>query len=185
MSELVGVTDSGESPKNVSNDVDQKVTESTSTKPDAGEMIYEAKKLRSRAQTAESERDQLKAELEKLREAQLVEQENYKQLADERGAKLKELELSVNEKSSIVDSFMNNLRSQLSDEDRELVADVKDPEKLQKFVDRFGKNSKLNIGTDDARPGAFTKFDKDIWDMSAEDRKSNWNEYLRSLVRRD
>jgi len=185
MSELTGVTDSGDNPTNVSDGVGQQAEESTNTKPDVGNVIYEAKKLRSRAQTAESERDQLKTELEKLREAQLVEQENFKQLADERGVKLKELESQVNDKAKVVESFMDNLRSQLSDEDRELASDIQDPVKLQKFVDRFGKNSKLNIGTEDARPGAFAKFEKDVWDMTPEERKGNWNEYLRSLVRRD
>ena len=105
MSELTGVTDSGDNPTNVSDGVGQQAEESTNTKPDVGNVIYEAKKLRSRAQTAESERDQFKTELEQLREAQLVEQENFKQLADERGAKLKDLESQVNDKAKVVESF--------------------------------------------------------------------------------
>ena len=78
-------------------------------------------------------------QLEKQRDEQLAEQENFKQLAEERGEKLKSLEEAYGKNTGIVDQVMDDLRSQLSEEDQELT-DGFDYNKLKKFVTRFGEN---------------------------------------------
>lgn len=178
------LNESGQTPESAGNSAGQEAKESTSTTPNAGDLIYENKKIRSRAQKAEEERDALRMQLEKQREEQLAEQENFKQLAEERGEKLKNLEDAFTQNSGIVNQVMDDLRSQLSEEDRELT-DGFDYNKLKKFVSRFSENNQKTVGTDDSKPGSMVKFEKDIWDMPEAERKANWNTYLQSLIKRN
>lgn len=179
-----GLNESGQTPVSAGDSAGQEAKESTSASPNAGDLIYENKKIRSRAQKAEEERDALKMQLEKQRDEQLAKQEDFKQLAEERGEKLKSLEEAYGKNTGIVDQVMDDLRSQLSEEDQELT-DGFDYNKLKKFVTRFGENNQKTVGTDDSKPGSMVKFEKDIWDMPEKERKANWNTYLQSLVKRN
>ena len=182
--EIKGLSESGQTPKSAGDSAGQTATGSTDNTPDAGSLIYENKKIRSRAQRAEEERDALKTQHEQQKEKQLADQENFKQLAEERGVKIKALEEAVGKESEVIGQVMDDLRSQLSDEDREL-ADGFDYKKLKTFVSRYGKNNQKTVGTDDSKPGSMVKFEKDIWDMPESERKKNWNTYLQSLVNRN
>tara|TARA_Y100000310_G_scaffold140825_1_gene140256 strand:+ start:4789 stop:5349 length:561 start_codon:yes stop_codon:yes gene_type:complete len=181
--EIKGLTESGQTPKSAGDSAGQTAKGSTDNSSDSGNLIYENKKIRSRAQRAEEERDVLKAQLDKQKEQQLADQENYKQLANDRGDKIKALEETVGKESEVIGQVMDDLRSQLSEEDRELVEGF-DYKKLKSFVTRYGKNNQKTVGTDDSKPGSMVKFEKDIWDMPENERKANWNTYLQSLVNR-
>tara|TARA_R110002167_G_scaffold364070_1_gene585292 strand:+ start:376 stop:936 length:561 start_codon:yes stop_codon:yes gene_type:complete len=181
--EIKGLSESGLTPESAGDSAGQMAKGSTDNSSDNGSLIYENKKIRSRAQRAEEERDALKMQIEQQKEQQLADNENFKQLADDRGLKIKALEEAAGKESEVVGQMMDDLRSQLSEEDREL-ADGFDYNKLKSFVSRYGKNNQKIIGTDDSKPGSMVKFDKDIWDMPEEDRKKNWGAYLNSLVNR-
>tara|TARA_R110002020_G_scaffold4008_3_gene17532 strand:+ start:3305 stop:3865 length:561 start_codon:yes stop_codon:yes gene_type:complete len=181
--EIKGLPESGQTPESVGDSAGQTTKGSTDNSSDSGSLIYENKKIRTRAQRAEEERDALKLQLEKQKEQQLADQENYKQLASDRGDKIKVLEEAVGKESEVIGQVMDDLRSQLSEEDRELT-DGFNYSKLKTFVSRYGKSNQKTIGTDDSKPGSMVKFEKDIWDMPEEERKKNWTTYLNSLVNR-
>ena len=182
--EIKGLSESGQMPESTSDGAGQKAKGSTDTSPDAGSLIYENKKIRSRAQKAEEERDALKTQLDTQKEKQLADQENFKQLADDRGEKIKVLEQEVGKESEIIGQVMDDLRSQLSEEDRELT-DGFDYSKLKTFVSRYGKNVQKHVGTNDSKPGSMVQFEEDIWDLPEAERKKKWNTYLKSLVNRN
>ena len=181
--EIKGLSESGQAPESVGDNAGQMAKGSTDNSSDSGSLIYENKKIRSRAQRAEEERDALKTQLDKQNEQQLADNENFKQLASDRGDKIKVLEETVGKESEVIGQVMDDPRSQLSEEDREL-AEGFDYKKLKSFVTRYGKNNQKTIGTDDSKPGSMVKFEKDIWDMPESERKANWNTYLQSLVNR-
>ena len=116
--EIKGLSESGPTPESAGDSAGQMAKGSTDNSSDNGSLIYENKKIRSRAQRAEEERDALKMQIEQQKEQQLADQENFKQLADDRGLKIKALEEAAGKESEVVGQMMDDLRSQLSEEDR-------------------------------------------------------------------
>ena len=117
-------------------------TEATETKetvsPDAG-LIAESKKYRTRAQSAEAERDQLQKKLDDQANATLKENEEWKTLAEQNEAKLNDA-LPYKEKYEALHSAnKQKLLSQFSEDQQEKFKD-KDPEWLESLLEAQGKN---------------------------------------------
>ena len=117
-------------------------TEATETKEtvsrDAG-LIAESKKYRTRAQSAEAERDQLQKKLDDQANATLKENEEWKTLAEQNEAKLNDA-LPYKEKYEALHSAnKQKLLSQFSEDQQEKFKD-KDPEWLESLLEAQGKN---------------------------------------------
>ena len=108
------------------------------TSPDAG-LIAESKKYRSRAQTAEAERDELQKKLDEQANATLKENEEWKTLAEQNEAKLNDA-LPYKEKYEALHSAnKQKLLSKFPEEQQEKFKD-KDPEWLESLLEAQGKN---------------------------------------------
>ena len=117
-------------------------TEATETKetvsPDAG-LIAESKKYRTRAQSAEAERDELQKKLDNQANATLKENEEWKTLAEQNEAKLNDV-LPYKEKYEALHSAnKQKLLSRFPEEQQEKFKD-KDPEWLESLLEAQGKN---------------------------------------------
>ena len=122
--------------------VEEVVTESTeqsaTTSPDAG-LIAESKKYRTRAQSAEAERDVLQKKLDDQANATLKENEEWKTLAEQNEAKLNDA-LPYKEKYEALYSVnKEKLLSQFPEDQQEKFKD-KDPEWLESLLEAQGKN---------------------------------------------
>ena len=108
------------------------------TSPDAG-LIAESKKYRTRAQSAEAERDQLQKKLDEQANATLKENEEWKTLAEQNEAKLNDA-LPYKEKYEALHSAnKQKLLSRFPEEQQEKFKD-KDPEWLESLLEAQGKN---------------------------------------------
>jgi hypothetical protein len=117
-------------------------TEATETKetvsPDAG-LIAESKKYRTRAQSAEAERDQLQKKLDDQANATLKENEEWKTLSEQNEAKLNDA-LPYKEKyEALYSANKEKLLSRFPEEQQEKYKD-KDPEWLESLLEAQGKN---------------------------------------------
>ena len=123
--------------------VEEVVTETTEqsapVSPDAG-LIAESKKYRTRAQTAEAERDKLQKKLEDQANATLKENEEWKTLADKREQQLNEA-LPYKEKyEAQYSANKQKLLSRFPEDQQEKFKD-KDPEWLESLLEAQGKNA--------------------------------------------
>ena len=87
--------------------------------PEFNKDVAESRKYRLRAQKAESERDNLKKQIENNRVRNLEEKEEWKTLAEERGIHNSKLEEENQVFKSRESKKINKLLSDFSDEDRE------------------------------------------------------------------
>ena len=114
------------------------VEKNETTSPDAG-LIAESKKYRTRAQTAEAERDELQKKLDEQANATLKENEEWKTLAEQNEAKLND-SLPYKEKYEALHSAnKQKLLSKFPEEQQEKFKD-KDPEWLESLLEAQGKN---------------------------------------------
>ena len=109
-----------------------------SVSPDAG-LVAESKKYRTRAQSAEAERDALQKKLDDQANATLKENEEWKTLAEQNEAKLNDA-LPYKEKYETLHSAnKQKLLSQFPEEQQEKFKD-KDSEWLESLLGAQGKN---------------------------------------------
>ena len=122
--------------------VEEVVTESTeqsaTTSPDVG-LIAESKKYRTRAQTAEAERDALQKKLDDQANATLKENEEWKTLADKREQQLNEALPYKDKFDALYSANKQKLLSRFPEEQQEKYKD-KDPEWLESLLEAQGKN---------------------------------------------
>ena len=108
--------------------------------PDIGALIAENKKYRIRAQSSEAERDQLKKKLEDHANAKLEEKEEWKVLAEKRGAELDEARSYKDKFEALYSANKRKLLSKFPEEQQEKFKD-KDPEWLESLLEAQGKNN--------------------------------------------
>ena len=106
--------------------------------PDAG-LIAESKKYRTRAQTAEAERDALQKKLDDQANATLKENEEWKTLADKREQQLNEALPYKDKFDALYSANKQKLLSRFPEEQQEKFKD-KDPEWLESLLEAQGKN---------------------------------------------
>ena len=108
------------------------------TSPDAG-LIAESKKYRTRAQTAEAERDGLQKKLDERANAELKKNEEWKTLAEQNEAKLNEALPYKDKYKALYSANKEKLLSRFPEEQQEKFKD-KDPEWLESLLEAQGKN---------------------------------------------
>ena len=81
------------------------VKESTSSNVDVADFIAESKKYRQRAQKAETKLDKLQKQMDESRQKQMEENDEWRELAEERGSKIAELEPIVEQAKAVENSM--------------------------------------------------------------------------------
>ena len=114
------------------------VEKNETASPDVG-LIAESKKYRSRAQSAEAERDELQKKLDEQANATLKENEEWKTLAEQNEAKLNDALPYKDKYEALYSDNKEKLLSQFPEDQQEKFKD-KDPEWLESLLEAQGKN---------------------------------------------
>lgn len=149
--------------------------ETTSSSADAGQLIADAKRYRSRAQKSEKALAEAEAKLKELADAKLSENEEWRTLAEKRGAELAELKEFADRGKALEQALREDAMKSLSDDDKEF-AEGMNTEMLLKFVKRSAPAEKVATNESSASPVA--QIDKNAWDMSPEERRKHWSSIL-------
>tara|TARA_R110000824_G_scaffold191994_5_gene373925 strand:+ start:1537 stop:2067 length:531 start_codon:yes stop_codon:yes gene_type:complete len=139
---------------------------------DAGELIADAKKYRKRAQQSETRTAELEGKLKQMEETTLSENEEWKTLAEKRGAELAELKEYADRGKALEDVMRSEAMDSLSEEDREFAEDLS-TEKLLKFAKRVAPIDK--VATNESAASPVAQMSKDSWEMSPEERRKHWS----------
>tara|TARA_A100000172_G_scaffold68358_1_gene48132 strand:+ start:218 stop:799 length:582 start_codon:yes stop_codon:yes gene_type:complete len=122
------------------------------TQGDVGELIAESKKYRQRSQKAEAELVKLQKQVDHSRQKQMEEQNQWQQLAEERGAKIAELEPIVVSAKEQEDAMRAELLKDFDEEDRVTFSDLSLP-KLKVVRDKLFNNSS-KVAVDNSSPSS-------------------------------
>ena len=122
------------------------------TQGDVGELIAESKKYRQRSQKAEAELAKLQKQVEETRQKQMEEQNQWQQLAEERAAKIAELEPIVVSAKEQEDAMRAELLKDFDEEDRVTFSDLSLP-KLKVVRDKLFNNSS-KVAVDNSSPSS-------------------------------
>ena len=148
--------------------------------PELGDAIAESKKYRGRAQKAESKLTKMEKQLEKDRQTQLEQKEEWKTLADERKSKLEKYETELEVVRKEREAEHKKLLSDFSEKDREELKEL--PLKQLRVV--HGKLvQKPNVpNVNNSNP--MVNIDPNIGDwtkLSPSDKRKNWPGILASF----
>jgi len=147
------------------------VKESTSS-DEYAEFIAESKKYRQRAQKAETKLDKLQKQMDADRQKQMEENQEWRELAEERATKITELEPIV-ERANVLEAKMREeLLSDFSDEDREDFGDLPTPA-LRKVHGKLLKQKPAKTETSVA--GFSNTPSKKMSEMSKSEKRDNWS----------
>jgi len=158
--------------------------DNTVDQPDYGQLVQESKKYRKRAQESEDKLDRLNKKLEVDRQKQMEEQNQWQQLAEERAAKLAEME-------PIVEAFKKDEADQ-----RELIlSDFSDEEKeefgglslgqLRSLHKKLFQNTTNSVAPTSGTPARAVNPNNKHWtEMSKDERQSNWGDIVKGYALR-
>jgi formyltetrahydrofolate hydrolase len=158
--------------------VSEGTTPQTSTEtPDVGSLIAESKKYRQRSQDAEAQLAKLQAKLEQQENAKLKEKEAFKELAEKFESQVNELTPFKDKYETILANRKEKLLSQIPKEQRETFKD-KDIDVLEFMVENMSINSSPEVSARGSIKPSSPK--KDWTKMSAEEKRANWTDILKS-----
>lgn len=143
---------------------------------EVNQLIADAKKYRSRAQKSESELATLQKQIASDREKQLEEQQQWQTLAEERAARLAELEPIVERAKSDEAQLREQILSEFSEEDRDTFGDLPLP-KLRALRNKLNTNNpRLAVANNPAV--AANEVPQDWTNMNRNDRAKNWDKIV-------
>jgi len=141
------------------------------TNPEVGDLIAESKKYRARSQKAEAELAQMQKQAEAQRTKELEAKKEWQTLAEERAARIAELEPVVEQAMKEEANMREQLLSDFSIEDRETFGDLP-MAKLRALHGKIVQQPKVAIANNPAVPA--NEVQGDWTQMSDKDRKKNW-----------
>tara|TARA_Y100001938_G_scaffold149860_1_gene238344 strand:+ start:1189 stop:1788 length:600 start_codon:yes stop_codon:yes gene_type:complete len=150
--------------------------------PDYGALVQESKKYRNRAQEAESQLAKMQKKAEADRQKQMEEQNQWKELAEERAVKIAELEPLVEKFNAAESQYREELLGDFSVEDRETFGNLP----LEQLRVLHGKLiNKSNVVSTDGSPARTSNVEnKKFTDMTKGERQANWDTIVRGYVDR-
>lgn len=147
-----------------------------------GELVFDAKKTRKRAQKAEEKVSVLEAQLKQIEESQLEENEKWKELADRYKSERDAEKVDAEKGRSLESALRDEALESLSEEDREFGEGMA-TEKLLKFAKSRSRNPE--ISTNENFPGPMPDVSKDPFgEMTPAERKRNWGKILTSYTQK-
>lgn len=141
------------------------------TNPEVGDLIAESKKYRARSQKAEAELAQMQKQAESQRTKELEAKKEWQTLAEERAARLSELEPIVERAMKDEAQMREQILNDFSIEDRETFGDLP-MAKLRALHGKIVQQPKVAIANNPAVPA--NEVQGDWTKMSDADRKKNW-----------
>ena len=147
---------------------------------EVGNLIAESKKYRGRAQAAETELANLRKEIEDTRISQMEEQEQWKNLADERGNKLAELEPIVENARKQEALLRAELLSEIPEEQHDTFGEL--PLDALRAVVKMAKTNRVAVSSAPSAP--VNDSSVELKKIKDEDRRMNWSNILESYKRK-
>ena len=157
--------------------------EETQDQPDnreVGELIAESKKYRARSQKAEAELAAMQKQAETQRTKELEAKKEWQTLAEERAARIAELEPVVEQAMKEEAELREQILNDFSIEDRETFGDLP-MAKLRALHGKIVQQPKVAIANNPAVP--VNEVQEDWTTMSKKDRESNWDKIVASYKR--
>ena len=163
----------------VPNNQDQEINEEAQN---VNQLVSDARKYRKRAQKSESDLAQLKKQIESNRQKQMEENKQWQQLAEERAARIAELEPIVELAQQDESRMREEILSEFTEEDRETFGDLP-LSKLRVLANKLTNNQqRLAVASNPAVPASNDL--KDWTKMNKEDRSKNWTSILNMYANR-
>ena len=161
----------------VSTEVEPKNQDEQANAHDVSKLVAESRKYRNRAQQSEAELAKLQKQIETNRQKQMEEQNQWQQLAEERAAKIAELEPIVAQAQQDEARLRDEILADLSDEDRETFGDLP-LSKLRAIHNKLVNNQRLAVANNPAV--AANEVPKDWTNLNRNDRAKNWEKIVES-----
>ena len=163
-----------------SQEQEPEIKESIPGDVDVADYIAESKKYRQSAQKAETRLDKLQKKMDGDRQKQMEENEQYKELAEERGVTIAKLEPIVERAQALEETMKQELLSELPDDDRDDFGDLPLPT-LRKIHSKLVKSKPVK--TDTSKAGISTQTIKSLKDMSDSEKRENWPSILAGYIK--
>lgn len=149
--------------------------------PDYGQLVQESKKYRKRAQDSEAKLEKFLKQKESERQKQMEEQNQWQQLAEERGAKLAEWETIVEAYKKDEADQREIMLADFPESDKELFSGLDLPQ--LRAVHSKLINTGNNVPPTSSTPArSVNPNNKDWTKMSQEDRQANWADIVKGYT---
>ena len=168
--------------KPVSTEQAKKSQDKDQEMPDYGSLVQESKKYRNRAQEAEKELAKIQKKAEADRQKQMEEQNQWQALAEERAAKIAELEPLVEKFNAAESKYREELLADFTVEDRETFGSLP-LEQLRVLHNKLITKSNV-VSTDGTLARTANVENKRLVDMSKSERQANWDNIVRGYMDR-
>lgn len=155
-------------------------TQDQPTNPEVGDLIAESKKYRARSQKAEAELAEMKKKAEAQRTKELEAKKEWQTLAEERAARIAELEPVVERAMKQEADMREQLLADFSVEDRETFGDLP-MAKLRALHGKIIQQPRIPIANNPAVPA--NELQEEWTKMNDSDRKKNWGKIIEGYKR--
>ena len=159
------------------------VAEQTQDQPDnreIGDLIAESRKYRSRAQKSEAALAEMQKQAEAQRIKELEAKKEWQTLAEERAAKIAELEPVVEQAMKEEADMREQILADFSVEDRETFGDLP-MSKLRALHGKIIQQPRIPIANNPAVPA--NELQEEWTKMNDSDRKKNWGKIIEGYKR--
>ena len=155
------------------NSQEQEVNEAAQN---VNQLVSESRKYRKRAQSSEAELAKLQKQIAADREKQMEKQNEWQALAEERAARLAELEPIVEQARKDESALREQILNDLSEEDRDTFGDLPLP-KLRALHQKLTQNNqRLAVANNPAVPA--NEVPEDWTKMDRNSRSKNWDKIV-------
>ena len=158
----------------------EQTQEQDQQKLEVGNLIAESKKYRGRAQAAEQELSKLRKEIEDTRISQMEEQEQWKNLAEERASKLAELEPIVERATKQEASLRAELLNEIPEDEHATFGEL--PIEALRAVVKKLRTQRVAVSSAPSAP--VNDGNVELRKIKDEDRRMNWSNILESYKRK-
>ena len=155
--------------------------EGTNKSSDVGELVYEAKKQRKRAQEAKSEVDELKAKIKAMDDDKLKQDNKWRELAERYESENKELQAAADQGRKVVDKLRQATLDTLPEEGRKFAEDMP-VDKMVDFAKYFGEQTKPVTTNESSSSPSPVRGKNPFTEMNAEERQRSWQEIVGSYL---
>lgn len=155
-------------------------TQDQPTNPEVGDLIAESKKYRARSQKAEAELAEMQKKAEAQRNKELEAKQEWQTLAEERAARIAELEPVVERAKQEEAQMREQILADFSVEDRETFGDLP-MAKLRALHGKIIQQPKIPIANNPAVP--VNEVQEDWTQMTDKDRKKHWSKIIEGYQR--
>ncbi len=143
---------------------------------DVNQLVSESRKYRKRAQSSEAELAKLQKQIANDREAQMEKQNEWQALAEERAARLAELEPIVEQARTDEAALREQILNDFSEEDRDTFGDLSLP-KLRALHQKLTQNNqRLAVANNPAVPA--NEVPEDWTKLDRNTRSKNWSKIV-------